>query len=274
MLSELHLQRKDVQVRIGDMCQAKKPNVTSDCLLIDNGEIIGFYLHDLSLYSDRIGNLLNIANTEFRSERVPKSEMSRGPQGSKQDKLQREKEGKTLVTQYSTIIGSIPPKPHMRRPYASRSSVHAVQSAQVYIKAMLLIAKESEELLKRFFPAQFELQQTRLQSVHNKWRFGNLFTSSISNFNIAAPYHQDNGNIRNTVNVILTKRRNSVGGCLHVPDYDATFEQADNSMLVYPAWRNVHAVTPIETSHDSGYRNSFILYALKAFEETNEKVIA
>ena len=89
-----------------------------------------------------------------------------------------------------------------------------------------------------------------------KYRFGNLFTSSISNYNIAAPFHRDTGNIEGTVNVILTKRNNANGGCLNVPDYNATFEQADNSMLVYPAWKNVHGVTPIRQIGEDGFRNS------------------
>ena len=57
-----------------------------------------------------------------------------------------------------------------------------------------------------------------------------------------------------------------MGGCLNVPDYNATFEQADNSMLVYPAWRNVHGVTPIKPIAEGGYRNSLIFYPLKAFK--------
>jgi hypothetical protein len=37
-------------------------------------------------------------------------------------------------------------------------------------------------------------------------------------------------------------------------------------MLVYPAWRNVHGVTPIVQTATGGYRNSFIFYPLKAFK--------
>ena len=93
----------------------------------------------------------------------------------------------------------------------------------------------------------------------------NLFTSSISNYNISAPYHRDTGNIVGAVNVIICKRLNSKGGDLNVPDYDATFGQADNSILVYPAWKNVHGVTPIIPTHEDGYRNSLVFYPLKAF---------
>ena len=64
----------------------------------------------------------------------------------------------------------------------------------------------------------------------------------------------------------MTKRFDSVGGYLHVPDYNATVECADNSLLVYPAYRNVHGVTPIHAKSVNGYRNSLIFYALKGFE--------
>ena len=154
----------------------------------------------------------------------------------------------------------------MRRPYPTRSSVHSVKSAQTFIKAMLVLAKESEKLIKEILPKQYEHQVELFTDVPEKWRFANLFTSSISNYNISAPFHRDTGNIKGAVNVIICKKHNSKGGDLHVPDYDATIGQQDNSILVYPAWRNVHGVTPILPTYDGGYRNSLIFYPLKAFK--------
>ncbi len=170
------------------------------------------------------------------------------------------------VQQYSTILGSCPPRPHNRRPYPSISSVHSVKTAQTFIKAMFLLATESEKLIKELLPKQHEQQVELFKDVPTKWRFANLFTSSISNFNISAPFHRDNGNIKGAVNVIICKRLNSKGGDLHIPDYDATVGQCDNSILVYPAWRNMHGVTPIIPTFEGGYRNSLIFYPLKAFK--------
>ena len=170
-----------------------------------------------------------------------------------------------VVSQYSTILGSVAPKPHMRRPYPTISSVHAVKSANTFIKAMLLAAKESEKLIKEILPEQYERQLELFKNVPDEWKFGSLFTSSISNYNIPAPFHRDAGNIKGCVNVIITKRRNSTGGNLNVPDYGATIDQCDNSILVYPAWRNVHGVTPIAPTFEDGYRNSLVFYPLKAF---------
>jgi hypothetical protein len=164
------------------------------------------------------------------------------------------------------LLGSIPPKPMVRRPYPTISVVHREKTAQTFIKAMLLLAKESELLIKEILPKQYEQQVKLFEDVFEKWRFGNLFTSSISNYNISAPFHRDTGNIVGAVNVIICKKHNSKGGDLHIPDYNATIGQQDNSILVYPAWRNVHGVTPIIPIHEGGYRNSLIFYPLKAFK--------
>jgi hypothetical protein len=170
------------------------------------------------------------------------------------------------VKQYSTIIGSCPPKPHMRRPYPSMSSVHQVKTAQTFIKAMLLACTEAENVIKELTPDIYDKQKLIIETnIPAKWRFGKLFTSSISNFNIPAPFHRDAGNLEGCVNVIIAKKRNATGGNTTVPDYNATMDSSDNSMLVYPAWRNVHGVTPIVPTQEDGYRNSLVFYPLKAF---------
>ena len=65
----------------------------------------------------------------------------------------------------------------------------------------------------------------------------------------------------------MQKKSNAKGGNVTVPDYNATVDSADNSMLVYPAWRNVHGVTPIIPIQEGGYRNSLVFYALKSFKD-------
>lgn len=247
--------------KIGDVCEYKEPNLTEDSIFYENGEPIGFYLTKMP---EKMCKLADLANLELRSKKVPKTVMTRQiPDGKNENGTYKYK---NVVDQYSTILGSVPPKPHMRRPYATLSSVHSVKTAQTFIKAMLLLAKESEQLIKEILPKQYEKQIELFKDVPEKWRFGNLFTSSISNYNISAPFHRDTGNIVGAVNVIICKKFNSKGGDLHVPDYNATIGQQDNSILVYPAWRNVHGVTPIIPTFEGGYRNSLVFYPLKAFK--------
>lgn len=244
--------------KIGDVCEFIEPNVTEDSLFYDGDELVGFYLKDISKYSEKAGKLAELADSELRTKNVPKSTMKRSSGFTNSD---------NEVLQYSTILGSVPPKPHMRRPYATISSVHNVKSAQTFIKAMLMLCKESEQIIKQLAPEIYERQKSIIEeNIPKKWRFGNLFTSSISNYNIPAPFHRDAGNLEGCVNVIIAKKKNATGGNTTVPDYGATMDSCDNSMLVYPAWRNVHGVTPIIPTYEGGYRNSLVFYPLKAFK--------
>ncbi len=247
--------------KIGEVCEYIEPNVTEDCIFYVDGEPIGFYLVKMP---EKMCRLADLANTELRSKNVPKTEMRRGKNDGIDEKTGKYKY-KDEIQQYSTILGSVPPKPHMRRNYATISRVHGVKTAQKFIKAMLLLALESEELIKEILPKQYQQQKELFEQVPKEWRFGNLFTSSISNYNISAAFHRDAGNIIGAVNVIICKQKNAKGGDLHIPDYNATIGQVDNSILVYPAWRNMHGVTPIIPTHDGGYRNSLVFYPLKAF---------
>jgi len=246
--------------KIGQECPYIEPNILEDCIFYEDGIAVGFYIKQMP---ERMCKLADLANSELQSTNVPKTEMQRPKM------MGFDENGKGIVDrsckQFSTILGSIPPKPHMRRNYANRSSVHAIKTAQTFIKAMLLLAKESEALIKEILPEQYEAQKKLFEQVDKKWQFGNLWTSSISNYNISAPFHRDTGNIVGAVNVIITKRLNAKGGNLHVPDYNATMDSANNSILVYPAWKNIHGVTPIIPTHEGGYRNSLIFYPLKAF---------
>ena len=256
-MKRIDLVKLEHSIKIGDKCPYIEPNVTEDCIFYDNGEPIGFYLTKMP---EKMCKLADLANAEFRNKNVPKTKMNRGTQ------KQAEERGQEWVSQFSTIIGSCAPKPHMKRAYANYSSVHSVKTAQTFIKAMMLLSKESEKLIKEILPKQHEQQIELFKDVPEKWKFGNLFTSSISNFNISAPFHRDTANIIGAVNVIICKKFNSKGGDLHIPDYNATIGQQDNSILVYPAWKNVHGVTPIIPTFENGYRNSLVFYPLKAFK--------
>ena len=267
-MKTIKLHKQEHSVKIGKDCPYYEPNIKEDCLLEVDGEVIGFYIKDVSRYSNKLSQLISISNKEFKSDNVPKSLLERSDVFAKvyKEGLTRKEAKKQGTIQMSTILGSVAPKAHMRRPYPTISSVHREKKANTFIKAMWAASVEAEKIIKQLTPHIHKSQLELFKDVNKKWRFGNMFTSSISNFNIAAAYHRDTGNIVGAVNVILTKRNNSNGGSLNVPDYNVTFEQADNSMLVYPAWKNIHGVTPIIKTSEDGYRNSLIFYPLKAFK--------
>jgi len=268
---ELKMKRIDLikvehNTKIGQRCPYVEPNILEDCIFYADGEAVGFYIKQMPEFMCKLADL---ADKEFNSKNVPKTIMDRSDvvrkaqlEGKTPKQISQEGRG---CSQMSTLLGSIAPKPMVRRPYPNKAQVHSVKTAQPFIKAMLLLANESEKLIKEILPKQWEKQVELFKNVDKQWKFGNLWTSSISNYNISAPFHRDTGNIIGAVNVIITKRLNAKGGNLHVPDYNATMDSANNSILVYPAWKNIHGVTPIIPTAKDGYRNSLIFYPLKAF---------
>lgn len=268
-MKRIDLIQVEHNVKIGDKCPYFEPNVTEDCIFYADGEPIGFYLTKMP---EKMCKLADLANAEFMSNRVKKQTIKRVNMKEEviNGKIVRtdryaEKSGQE-VKQLSTQLGSVPPKPQFGRPYPTRMQIHSDKKAQTFIKAMLLLAKESEQLIKEILPKQHQQQVELFKDVSEKWRFGNIFTGSISNYNISVDFHQDKLNIVGAVNVIICKKHNSKGGDLHLPDYGATIGQQDNSIVVYPAWRNIHGVTPITQTHKGGYRNSLVFYPLKAFK--------
>lgn len=263
-MKRIDLKKVENNTKIGDKCGHFEPNITEDCIFYEDGKPIGFFITNIT---GKLKDYIEIANNEFRSKNVPKSSMDRKRPDGFDEKTGLFKY-KNVVKQWSTILGGVPPKPHMRRDYPTMSSVHNEPKAKTFIKAMLLACKESEKLIKEILPEQYETQKKLIEEYCPKeFRFGELFTSSISNFNIPAPFHIDKANIKGCVNVIITKKKFAKGGNLRVPDYDATIDSTNNSLLVYPAWKNVHGVTPIITSNDEGYRNSLVFYPLASFKK-------
>ena len=265
----LEVTPKQHDKEMGMDCPFIEPNITDDCLISENGKVIGFYISDVGKYDDKLTTLLNIANKEFRSKRVPKQHLDRIQAIEAANKagipLSKFRQMDGSVSQYSTILGAVPKNPRLRRMFNGYSSVHSYDEAKTFVKAMMGASIIGMTLIKKLAPELHEQQLEAVKGVNDRWTFGKHFTSSISNYNISAPFHRDTRNIVNSLNIIYTKRANSEGGCLHVPEYNATFEQPDNSMLVYPAWKNMHGVTPIKEHANGGYRNSLIFYSLKAF---------
>lgn len=248
--------RREHDFKVGQEAFDLEANCTEDTLFVEDGKHVGFFIRDIKEWNKKAYKLGMLANHEFNSNRVPKSNMRRS---SGLTDLDNE------VVQYSTILGSCAPKPHMKRPYPTISSVHENKNAHNFIKAMILLGREAMDIIKQVSTPLYNQQLRAISKVPEEWRFADYFTSSISNYNISANYHQDHANIKGSLNVIICKRENSKGGCTTVPDYDVTFDSVDSSMLVYPAWRNLHAVTPIRPQKKNGYRNTLVFYSLKAF---------
>tara|TARA_R100001086_G_C11843209_1_gene259573 strand:- start:968 stop:1771 length:804 start_codon:yes stop_codon:yes gene_type:complete len=246
--------------KFGHTVKKKYPNIRDNTLFVKDGLTVGFYLRELP---PALKKVLTIANIELMSPRVPKSKMNRSSgQGI-------DKKGKIPVSQWSTLLGAAKPRPHMKcNAYGRTCGTHQKEESKNFVKAMLLLAKEGGKLLKEIMPSQYEKQKELVKNnVPEKYQLTELFSSSISNSNIAVTYHQDRGNLSGCLNFIFAKKNHCDGGFLHVPEYDLCIECEDESLLVYPAFANMHGVTPITANMLDGYRNSLVFYTVNGLQK-------
>lgn len=244
-----NLCKVDHKFKTGMKCPDIEPNIFEDTLFLLDEKPVGFFIRKIN---PKMQKIANFADCELRSERVPKGLMTRSSSY---------KNNNQHVAQYSVIIGGVPSRPQARRPYPNVSSVHRSKAARGFIRAMKYLAQLTEELISQHMPEQHSKQiQILDNAIEPRLRFSKMFTSSISNYNISAPFHQDNGNLKNTVNAIINKKFKVSGGNLYVPDFNLVFDGCDNSLVVYPAWMSIHGVTPIHAKNKSGYRNSLVFY--------------
>ena len=76
-MKTLKLELHEHETKIGKRCEYIEPNVKEDCYLELDGEVIGFYIKDVSKYNKSLDLYLAIADKEFRSDNVPKSLLER-----------------------------------------------------------------------------------------------------------------------------------------------------------------------------------------------------
>lgn len=257
---ELTNLKKSHNCKFGQIPENFTPNITEDCIFLENGVPIGFYCRDIGEYSEMAKKILLFCDNELRTSRVPKMNMTRSATLNNFDAGKDD-----ACIQFSVILGSIPPKTRMRRPFPNISSVHRKKSAKPFVRQMLNLCNYVEGIIKEIIPNVYEKQIEVFRNVEDKWKFGNIFTSSITNCNIAATYHIDNLNMKDCVNAIIFTKKNAEGGNTTLPDYGATVDSSHCGMLVYPAWKSMHGVTEIIKKTKDGYRNSFVFYPLNYF---------
>jgi len=271
-LPSLHLKPVKHDFKVTQPCPEVEPNVKESCLLVsEDGQPIGLFLREMP---KELVNLATIADIEFRSNRVPYAGGS-NRQARANGKLSRVTPG-TKSAQLGTMG-----RYNIRKHYNVRvSPAHKHKPSETFIKAMTLLGKKSMELLRLYAPTIYEKHMEALDhggavgdtggvGMPKNWRFATYHSCSNSTRSSSVGFHIDHTNIADTINMIIMKRRNSTGGNLYVPDYNAIFDQVNNSMLAYPSWRNMHAVSPIKATHQKGYRDSHVFFTKKIFYKTD-----
>ena len=115
-------------------------------------------------------------------------------------------------------------------------------------------------------PDQAAADMEAAQVVLPDWRLTDSpFTSGVVNRNSPLPYHVDGNNLQ-AWSAMVSLRRGTRQGWLHLPQYGLHVATRDGDVTMFPGWRLVHGVTPIQR-HGDGYRFTVVYYPVKGLRQ-------
>jgi hypothetical protein len=172
----------------------------------------------------------------------------------------------TGMRNISRTFGMAPRKPYQRRESCRATSLayeHPNEHA-----VMVALADQLGAMMQEYLPEVWSHGMDDVAEVAMEWRMTDhvYWTSGVINRTSALPYHRDGFNF-DAWSAMPVIRKETRGGYLDIPEYDATIACRDGWALFFPGFRLVHGVTPITQLTPGGYRYSAVYYALRGMKD-------
>ena len=130
--------------------------------------------------------------------------------------------------------------------------------------ALCSFSKTAKEYYNKIFPIQYESNLNVVnQKILKEWTLEDtVFTSGIINKDSVLQYHFDIGHISKALSVMLTLKKDLMGGNLSIPEIDTLIKLKDNTLLIFDGQELMHGVTPIIKKNEKSYRFTVVYYSL------------
>lgn len=130
--------------------------------------------------------------------------------------------------------------------------------------ALCAFSKTAKEYYSKIFPKQYEYNNNVVkEKILKEWTLEEtVFTSGIINKDSVLQYHFDIGHVSKALSVMLTLKKDLIGGDLSIPEIDTLIKLKDNTLLIFDGQELLHGVTPIIKKSEKSYRFTIVYYSL------------
>jgi hypothetical protein len=130
--------------------------------------------------------------------------------------------------------------------------------------ALCSFSKVAKEYYEKIFPSQYNHNDNVVkEKILKEWTLEDtVFTSGIINKDSVLQYHFDIGHVSKALSVMLTLKKDLIGGDLSIPEIDTLIKLKDNTLLIFDGQELLHGVTPIVKKNKNSYRFTIVYYSL------------
>lgn len=169
-----------------------------------------------------------------------------------------------LITKGKNRVFGYRPARQMSQFANTCSSTSMAKDYPLEHNALCSFTKTAKKYYEKIFPSQYKHNQNIVNDkILKEWTLEDtVFTSGIINKDSVLQYHFDIGHVSKALSVMLTLKKDLIGGNLAIPEIDTLIKLNDNTLLIFDGQELMHGVTPIIKKSKKSYRFTVVYYSL------------
>lgn len=169
-----------------------------------------------------------------------------------------------LITKGKNRVFGYRPARQMSQFASTCSTTGMAKDFPLEHSALCSFSKVAKEYYEKIFTTQYNNNLNVVkQKILKEWTLEDtVFTSGIINKDSVLQYHFDIGHVSKALSVMLTLKKDLIGGHLAIPEINTLLKLSDNTLLIFDGQELLHGVTPILKKSQKGYRFTIVYYSL------------
>jgi hypothetical protein len=169
-----------------------------------------------------------------------------------------------LITEGKNRVFGYRPSRSMSQFASTCSTTGLAKDFPLEHSALCAFSKVAKDYYNEIFPNQYKHNLDIVnEKILKEWVLEDtVFTSGIINKDSVLQYHFDIGHVSKALSVMLTFKKDLIGGNLAIPEINTLLKLNDNTLLIFDGQELLHGVTPIIKKNKKSYRFTVVYYSL------------
>lgn len=126
------------------------------------------------------------------------------------------------------------------------------------------VCNEMYDHFRKYAPVEYDIQMKHQMKINQEYHmFNGPHNAGVINKNTSMSTHYDRGNTDGSASCMAVFKRDTVGGDLYLPAYNATVLLPDMCCVIFDGQSILHGVTNCEYTSQKGRRYTLVSFGIK-----------